>query len=81
MCRSDPIFRPPQVRTRAASLTKNTCPCPPAGSAIPPLADIEKAHILMAYQHTGRNKSRTARLLGIGLNTLRRKLHAYGETQ
>jgi DNA-binding protein Fis len=26
-----------------------------------------------------RNKSQTARVLGIGLNTLRRKLAAYGE--
>ncbi|MBW2055228.1 MAG: hypothetical protein JRI29_05965, partial [Deltaproteobacteria bacterium] len=30
------------------------------------------------YQLTGRNKSQTARLLGIGLNTLRRKLKSYG---
>ncbi len=45
-----------------------------------PLAQIEKRHILGAYSHTGRNKSQTARVLGIGLNTLRRKLKVYGET-
>jgi transcriptional regulator with PAS, ATPase and Fis domain len=43
-----------------------------------PLAEIEKSHILKAYRLTGCNKSRTAKVLGIGLNTLRRKLEAYG---
>ena len=42
------------------------------------LDQIEKSHIIKAYRHTGRNKSQTARLLGIGLNTLRRKLKSYG---
>lgn len=45
---------------------------------IVPLAQIEKAHIIKTYRLTGLNKSRTAKLLGIGLNTLRRKLRAYG---
>ncbi len=48
------------------------------GSPIKPLAEVEKAHILQAYAQTGENKSKTARLLGIGLNTLRRKLANYG---
>ena len=43
-----------------------------------PLAEMEKAHILKMYDHTGRNKSQSARLLGVSLNTLRRKLAAYG---
>jgi len=42
-----------------------------------PLAMVEKNHI-KTYNKTGQNKSRTARLLGIGLNTLRRKLKSYG---
>ncbi len=46
--------------------------------AIKPLIEVEKEHILHAYKHTGENKSKTARLLGIGLNTLRRKLAVYG---
>lgn len=49
-----------------------------ANGPILPLSDVEKSHILRAYEHTGRNKSKTARLLGIGLNTLRRKLESYG---
>jgi len=42
------------------------------------LAQVEKSHIIKTYQQTGRNKSQTARLLDIGLNTLRRKLKSYG---
>ena len=42
------------------------------------LARVEKEHIVCTYKQTGRNKSKTARILGIGLNTLRRKLAAYG---
>jgi DNA-binding NtrC family response regulator len=42
------------------------------------LADMEKTYILKVYGQQDQNKSRTARRLGIGLNTLRRKLAAYG---
>lgn len=56
-----------------------------AGDALPgdpapvvPLNVVEKTHILDTYRRTGENKAQTARLLGIGLNTLRRKLSNYG---
>jgi len=42
------------------------------------LAEVEKAHILMVYEQAGRNKAQTSASLGIGLNTLRRKLRSYG---
>jgi transcriptional regulator with PAS, ATPase and Fis domain len=42
------------------------------------LADMEKTYILKAYRKLNQNKSQTARRLGIGLNTLRRKLKHYG---
>ncbi len=45
-----------------------------------PLAAVEQEHILSVYRAAGRNKARTARTLGIGLNTLRRKLRGYGKT-
>lgn len=45
---------------------------------IAPLEEIEKTHILKIYNLTGGNKSYTAKLLDIGLNTLRRKLESYG---
>ncbi len=41
------------------------------------IKEMEKNYILKVYDQTGRNKSEAARLLGIGLNTLRRKLDAY----
>ena len=54
--------------------------CLPAQDIEPilPLAQVEKDHILDVYAKTNHNKSQTARLLGIGLNTLRRKLKSYG---
>jgi two-component system response regulator AtoC len=48
---------------------------PETGSLL--LADVEKQHILDVYAKMGRNKVRTARVLGLGLNTLRRKLKVY----
>ena len=42
-----------------------------------PLADVERRHILHAYDVLGRNKTQTAKALGIGLQTLHRKLKAY----
>jgi DNA-binding NtrC family response regulator len=43
-----------------------------------PLAQVEKSHILKVYYQMNRNKSKAARVLGIGLNTLRRRLKSYG---
>ena len=45
------------------------------------LAEAEKCHILSVYAQTGNNKTQSAKLLDIGLNTLRRKLKAYGVEQ
>ena len=42
------------------------------------LSELEKAHILEVYQLMKNNKAKTARVLDIGVNTLRRKLQAYG---
>jgi two-component system response regulator AtoC len=50
----------------------------PAGGPIVPLAEAERSHIIKAYEETAHNKLRTAKILGIGLNTLRRKLASYG---
>ena len=50
---------------------------PPTGG-LEPLADVERQHIISVYEATGNNKSQTARVLEIGLQTLHRKLKAYG---
>ncbi|MEJ2655861.1 MAG: sigma-54 dependent transcriptional regulator, partial [Desulfobacterales bacterium] len=54
------------------------CRTPSTSEKISPLSEIEKSHIIKVYDLTDQNKSQTARLLGIGLNTLRRKLKSYG---
>lgn len=41
------------------------------------LSEMERKYILSVYEQTGRNKSQCAKILGIGLNTLRRKLFSY----
>jgi DNA-binding NtrC family response regulator len=73
--------RPIQIEFLPFEIQKNpaamTCHKPTDGKAPITLAEIEKNHILNAYQYTQQNKSQTARLLGIGLNTLRRKLKSY----
>jgi len=42
------------------------------------LEAVEKDHIIRTYEKTNRNKVQTAKHLGIGLNTLRRKLKSFG---
>jgi two-component system, NtrC family, response regulator AtoC len=71
-----PNFLPDDLRRKQHVRNQTTR----AGSKPPvSLAEVEKAHILKAYHATGRNKALTARMLGIGLSTLRRKLEVYGE--
>ena len=68
-------FLPANLKKRKSI---STCLPRPVSEDIEPLSQIEKSYIVRAYKLTGRNKSQTARLLGIGLNTLRRKLKSYG---
>ncbi len=43
------------------------------------LAEVEKNHILRALEITGNNRTQAARILGIGLRTLQRKLQEWAE--
>ena len=45
---------------------------------VPTLAELEKDHIINVYHMKDNNKAESSRVLGIGINTLRRKLKAYG---
>ncbi len=45
--------------------------------AFPPLAEMEKRHILAALDHCKGNRTHAARLLDISIRTLRNKLHEY----
>jgi len=51
----------------------------PGTEPIVPLEEMEKDYILNTYNQLGKNKSQAAKVLGIGLNTIRRKLEQYGE--
>jgi len=68
-------FLPSHLQKRKAISMRDS---QPISKPVVPFSEVEKKHILKVYIQTGRNKSQTARLLGIGLNTLRRKLRAYG---
>ena len=50
----------------------------PESEPVAQLNWVQKDYIIKVYDQTGKNKSQTAKLLGIGLNTLRRKLESYG---
>lgn len=45
------------------------------------LDEIEKQHIMRVLDSTGQNRTRAARILGIGLRTLQRKLKSYDDRQ
>jgi len=49
----------------------------PGGEELLPLAVVEREHIMQVYTATGGNKAQAARILGIGLSTLQRKLRDY----
>jgi DNA-binding NtrC family response regulator len=68
-------FLPAHIRKLKVN---STCENPSGSKPVVPLEETEKAHILNAYRQMGQNKTRTAEALGISLNTLRRKIEAYG---
>jgi len=63
---------PPEIRAPAAGASA------PAESEPLTLAEVERRHILATLERFQGNRAATARALGIGENTLWRKLRAYG---
>lgn len=55
-------------------------PAPVESGDVPTLREVERAHVLAVLRRCGHNHSEAARLLGIGRNTLWRKLKQFGET-
>ncbi|MBI5068700.1 MAG: sigma 54-interacting transcriptional regulator [Deltaproteobacteria bacterium] len=51
---------------------------PPADEGLLPLAEVERRHVLRVLAHHSGSRKHTAKTLGIGSNTLWRKLRAYG---
>jgi Nif-specific regulatory protein len=64
------------------SLTDPGSPAPAAsGARVRPLAEVEREHILQVLEALGQNRTAAAKALGIGRNTLSRKLREYGLTE
>jgi DNA-binding NtrC family response regulator len=63
----------PRVKGRAKAVGEST-----AVGELEPLKDVERRHILAVYEAVDGNKSQAARVLEIGLQTMHRKLKAYG---
>ncbi|GAC1535582.1 MAG: hypothetical protein NVS2B9_00920 [Myxococcales bacterium] len=63
---------PPEIAGAAAGRAADE------GGSVLPLAEVERRHILHALEKMGGNRKETARVLGIGANTLWRKLRQYG---
>ncbi len=57
--------------------TRRAC-APTVTGELEPLREVERHHILAVYEAMDHNKSQTARVLEIGLQTVHRKLKVYG---
>jgi transcriptional regulator with PAS, ATPase and Fis domain len=66
----------PEPLRRKAAVNCLQPPRPRDGQTVS-LAEVERRHIVEVYRQLGGNKVRSARALGVGLNTLRRKLKSY----
>ncbi len=65
---------PPEILTGGSEI-------PSTEGALLSLAELERCHILRVLAHHGGSRKATAQTLGIGTNTLWRKLSAYGSTK
>ncbi len=74
------VITPRELRIKISPTIEKAAPTVTTGETITfePLETVERRHILQTYEALDNNKSRTARVLGIGLQTLHRKLKAYG---
>ncbi len=79
--REGPLLRPSELLggpagpgTRAAPAEKEPC----GDDDLLPLKEIERRHVLRVLDSLSGNYARTARVLGVSLNTLKRKLRDYG---
>jgi len=76
-----PAHLPPEVRKRSGAASKGLAAAGEGrllAGGLRTLAEVEREYILQVYQETNFNKTQTAKILGIGLTTLHRKLREYG---
>lgn len=73
------VIGPEHLRVpRKPARVRATLDTPAEVGGLEPLADVERRHILAVYDALANNKTQAANALGIGLQTLHRKLKAYG---
>ncbi len=63
---------------RGMASTASACPPPLAGDDMVTIAEMEKRHIRQTLDKLRGNLTQTARVLGISLSTLKRKIKEYG---
>jgi Nif-specific regulatory protein len=75
-----PVLLPGHLSLPRASAVEHPAgePAALADTAGVPLAEVEKRHILRTLEAVAGNRTRAASVLGIGRNTLARKLKQYG---
>ncbi|HEX4266095.1 MAG TPA: sigma-54 dependent transcriptional regulator [Verrucomicrobiae bacterium] len=86
LCGESGILEPEHLglaisQSPAPAATASTGSTPSAGTgALPPLAEMEKRHILAALEQCKGNRTHAAKLLDVSIRTLRNKLHEYNGT-
>jgi Nif-specific regulatory protein len=73
-----PEHLPLPTQARGSASAGPAAPSTPGDAPIAPLADVERRHVLAALDRAKGNRTLAAKWLGIGRNTLGRKLKEYG---
>ena len=74
---SGKVIKPEHLRLPEAKARSRQVQTDADDRKLRPLADVEREHIVAVYRAVGNNKSQAARVLGIGLQTLIRRLKSY----
>ena len=87
LCGENGILEPEHLGLTGAPLPVSAKPAtmeqpsaPIAIGSLPPLAEMEKRHILAALDQCKGNRTHAAKLLDVSIRTLRNKLHEYNGT-
>jgi two-component system response regulator AtoC len=72
---------PPVAAARPTVPTPPTAALPDAGTALVPLAEIERRHVEQVLNATGWNKARAARVLEVDIKTLNKKVRDFKLSQ
>ncbi len=86
LCGENGVLEPEHLGLTGSSQSISTsaittkAPSIEPGGNLPPLAEMEKRHILAALDHCKGNRTHAAKMLDVSIRTLRNKLHEYNGT-